>query len=69
VSADFITGEFITVDPASGKTGTDDSFTLDLKAEKVSAGITAKARTTAAKSKTKSPAKSASTKKSGKKKG
>jgi len=69
VSADFITGEFITVDPASGKTGTGDSFTLDLKAEKVSAGITAKARTTAAKSKTKSPAKSASTKKSGKKKG
>jgi len=64
VSPKFITGEFITVDTSSGKTGTGDSFTLDLQAEKVSAGITAKSRTTAgAKSKTKSRAKSGGAKK------
>jgi len=39
VSADLITGEFITVDPASGKTGSGDSFTLDLHAYKVSNGL------------------------------
>jgi hypothetical protein len=39
VSPASITGEFITVDPASGKTGSGDSFTLDLHAYKVSNGI------------------------------
>jgi len=39
VSPAYITGEFITVDPTSGKTGSGDSFTLDLHANKVSNGI------------------------------
>lgn len=38
VSANAITGVFVTVDPASGKTGTGDSFSLDLRTSKVSAG-------------------------------
>jgi hypothetical protein len=42
VSPVSITGEFITVDPASGQTGSGDSFTLDLTAYKVSNGIAAK---------------------------
>jgi hypothetical protein len=33
-----ITGEFVTVDPLTGKTGVGDSFTLDLHANKVSSG-------------------------------
>jgi len=41
VSPAYITGEFVTVDPASGKTGSGDSFTLDLRANKVSTGIAA----------------------------
>jgi hypothetical protein len=41
VSPVSITGEFITVDPTSGQTGSGDSFTLDLKAYKVSNGIVA----------------------------
>jgi len=40
VSPAAITGEFVTVDPSSGKTGTGDSFTLDLKTNKVSNGTT-----------------------------
>jgi Calcineurin-like phosphoesterase len=44
VTADSITGEFVTVDPTSGKTGVGDSFTLDLHAYKVSTGISAKPR-------------------------
>jgi hypothetical protein len=39
VSPTLITGEFVTVDPASGKTGSGDSFTLNLKTYKVSNGI------------------------------
>lgn len=39
VSAGSIVGEFVTVDPASGKTGTGDSFTVDLKANTVSNGL------------------------------
>ena len=39
VSPASLTGEFITVDPASGKTGVGDSFTLDLKANTVSTGL------------------------------
>jgi hypothetical protein len=46
VSPDFIVGEFVTVDPASGKTGVGDRFTLDLHANTVSTGVS---RTTAAK--------------------
>jgi Calcineurin-like phosphoesterase len=50
VSTDVVTGEFVTVDPASGKTGVGDSFTLDLSAGTVSKGVTAKmAAKTAAK--------------------
>jgi hypothetical protein len=39
VSPASITGEFVTVDPTSGKTGVGDSFTLDLKANTVSNGL------------------------------
>ena len=41
ISPASITGEFVTVDPTSGKTGSGDSFTLDLKTSKVSSGISA----------------------------
>lgn len=41
ISPAAITGEFITVDAATGKTGSGDSFTLDLKTHKVSNGIAA----------------------------
>jgi hypothetical protein len=41
VSPASITGEFVTVDPASGKTGVGDSFTVDLKANTVSNGLSA----------------------------
>lgn len=37
-----IAGRFITVDPATGKTGTGDSFTLDLQANKLSKGAVSK---------------------------
>jgi Icc-related predicted phosphoesterase len=43
VSPASITGEFVTVDAASGKTGSGDSFTVDLKANTVSSGLAAKA--------------------------
>jgi Calcineurin-like phosphoesterase len=43
VSPDAITGEFVTVDTSSGKTGVGDSFTLDLHAYKISNGVAAKA--------------------------
>jgi Calcineurin-like phosphoesterase len=39
VSPAFITGVFVTVDPTSGKTGTGDSFTVDLKANTISNGL------------------------------
>ncbi len=42
VSPDFITGQFVTVNPTSGKTGMGDSFTLDLHASTVSAGVSSK---------------------------
>ena len=42
VSAASIVGEFVTVDPASGKTGKGDSFTLDLHAYTVSNSASAK---------------------------
>jgi hypothetical protein len=41
VSPASITGEFVTVDPTSGKTGVGDSFTLNLKANTVSNGLSA----------------------------
>ncbi len=43
VSPDAITGVFVTVDPSSGKTGVGDSFTVDLHANTVSTGTSAKA--------------------------
>lgn len=43
VSPSVVTGEFITVDPSSGKTAVGDSFTLDLNANTVSTGISSKA--------------------------
>jgi hypothetical protein len=49
VSPASITGVFVMVDPASGKTGVGDSFTLDLKANTVSNGLAA-GKTAAAKS-------------------
>jgi hypothetical protein len=39
VSADSISGEFVTVDTDSGKTGLGDSFTVDLNAKTVSRGV------------------------------
>ena len=65
VSPASITGVFVTVDTTSGKTGVGDSFTLDLKAGKVSSGV---AGGTSAKRASKSrpastPAKSKSTRK------
>ncbi len=39
VSAAALTGEFVTVDPTSGKTGVGDSFTLDFPANTVSHGL------------------------------
>lgn len=41
VSPTSIAGEFITVDPATGNTGSGDSFTVDLNAGTVSSGIAA----------------------------
>lgn len=41
VSPTSITGEFVTVDPTSGKTGVGDSFTLDLQVNTVSKGLSA----------------------------
>jgi hypothetical protein len=38
VSATQITGQFVTVDTSSGKTGVGDSFTVDLQSSKVSSG-------------------------------
>jgi hypothetical protein len=39
VSPASITGQFVTVDPSSGKTGVGDSFTLDLRTNTVSTGV------------------------------
>ena len=39
ISPNLVTGEFVTVDLSSGKTGIGDSFTLDLKANTVSQGV------------------------------
>ena len=44
VSPAFIIGEFVTVDTTSGKTGTGDSFTLDLHANVVSTGVSASSK-------------------------
>jgi hypothetical protein len=44
VSPASITGEFVTVDTGSGKTGTGDSFTVDLQASTVSKGGSAKGK-------------------------
>jgi hypothetical protein len=44
VSTASIIGEFVTVDPTSGKTGTGDSFTLDLHANVVSTGVSASSK-------------------------
>ena len=41
VSPASLIGEFVTVDPASGKTGVGDSFTVDLKANTVANGLSA----------------------------
>jgi hypothetical protein len=41
VSPTAITGEFITVDPATGATGTGDSFTLDLTTNTIADGVAA----------------------------
>jgi hypothetical protein len=49
VSPASVTGEFVTVDPVSGKTGSGDSFTLDLRTSKVSNGIAAARKATSAK--------------------
>jgi hypothetical protein len=54
ISPASITGEFVTVDTASGKTASGDSFTVDLKANTISTGLTAKS--TAKKSATPSKA-------------
>ena len=60
ISPASITGEFVTVDPSSGKTGVGDSFTLDLQNSTVSNAGSAKARTRAAASKSGASAKRAS---------
>ena len=63
VSPETITGVFVTVDPSSGKTGTGDSFTVDLKANTVSTGRSSGKKTasaTTAKSKSKNAASSKS---------
>lgn len=48
VSPSAISGVFITVDPGTGKTGTGDSFAVDLKTNKVSNGSRAKAKSNSA---------------------
>jgi Calcineurin-like phosphoesterase len=65
VSPASITGEFVTVDATSGKTGVGDSFTLDLKANTVSNGLSAP-KTSAAKPPAKKSASKAPAKKSAK---
>jgi hypothetical protein len=56
VSPASLTGEFVTVDPTSGKTGVGDSFTVDLKANTLSSGLSAGS---SIKSKSQAPAKKA----------
>jgi hypothetical protein len=41
ISPKSISGVFVTVEPGTGKTGSGDSFTVDLKSNQVSAGATA----------------------------
>jgi hypothetical protein len=67
ISSTSVAGEFVTVDPASGKTGVGDSFTLDLRANTVSgarsgrtSGASAAKRSSKAKQASRSPAKGAS---------
>ena len=55
VSPAAITGQFVTVNTSTGKTGIGDSFTVDLKASKVSNGASTK---TSQKSSSKAPSKS-----------
>jgi hypothetical protein len=59
VSSASITGEFISVDPATHKTGVADSFTLDLKANTVSNGPAAKSSVSASTAKPSAPASTA----------
>jgi hypothetical protein len=59
VSPASITGVFVTVDTTSGKTGVGDSFTLDLKANTVSSGVSAAAASSKVKAGSGTSAKSA----------
>jgi hypothetical protein len=59
VSPAYITGEFVTVDPTSGKTGSGDSFTLDLHANKVSNGLSSGSGASAKPAKKGAPSKAA----------
>jgi len=56
ISADTISGEFVTVDPATGKTGTGDSFTLDILGGTLASGAS---KAKKAPAKTAAPAKKA----------
>jgi hypothetical protein len=56
ISPAAISGEFVTVDPATGKTGSGDSFTVNFQANTISKGVAATAKKLAASSKTKKPA-------------
>jgi hypothetical protein len=56
VSPASLTGEFVTVDPTSGKTGVGDSFTVNLKANTLSSGLSAGS---SVKSKSQAPGKKA----------
>ena len=68
VSASALTGVFVTVDPASGKTGIGDSFTLNFKSNTIAPGATGSAKKAAAQSKaTKSKATKSTPGKSAKK--
>jgi hypothetical protein len=58
VSPASITGEFVTVDPTSGKTGIGDSFTLDLHSNTLSKGGSARKNAPKAAAKPKAKAKS-----------
>jgi hypothetical protein len=51
VSASALTGVFVTVDPASGKTGIGDSFTLNFKSNAITAGASGSAKKAAIRSK------------------
>ena len=46
ISTSQLTGQFVTVDTSSGKTGVGDSFTVDLQKNTVSSGLSAKSKVT-----------------------